>query len=123
MAKVYGIDHVSILVRNAQLSADFYKRVLGVAEVARPNLGFPGAWLELGNGQKLHLLQVDNPYLNVDKPSHGGRDMHFAIRIDNVVDFIAKLGHLGIEHTKSSSGRRAVFFRDLDLNTVELYEG
>lgn len=122
MAKILGIDHISILVSNAQLATDFYRRILGVETVARPSLGFPGSWLDLGNGQTLHLLQVNNPYAGVERPTHGGRDMHFALKVDNIMDFITKLGHLGVEHTKSSSGRRAVFFRDLDQNTVELYE-
>jgi len=115
-----GLDHVSVIVEDAEKARAFYQSVLGLEEIARPDLGFPGFWLALGGGQTLHLMELDNPYQNVPRPGHGGRDLHFALRVNNLTYFIEKLDQNKIAYTQSKSGRDAVFFRDLDGNVVEL---
>ncbi len=122
MAKVIGFDHVSIIVADAEKSLAFYQQILGVQLLPRPDLGFPGYWIDLGAGQSIHIMQLDNPYAGVQRPEHGGRDYHFALRVDALDGFIEKLEALGIEYTKSKSGRKALFFKDLDNNALELFE-
>ena len=50
-----GIHHVSINVRDVDAAKSFYIDVLGMRELPRPDLGFPGAWLASG-AQEVHLL-------------------------------------------------------------------
>lgn len=122
MAKVVGFDHVSILVKDAQASLAFYQGLLGLSCLDRPNLGFEGYWLDLGHGQSLHIMQLPNPYEQAMRPDHGGRDQHFALRVDVVDEFAELLGEQGIHYTRSRSGRKALFLRDLDHNAIELFE-
>jgi glyoxylase I family protein len=122
MAKVMGLDHVSILVFDADKSLAFYQDLLGLALLERPGLGFPGYWLDLLNGQSLHLMQLENPYADCIRPEHGGRDAHFALRVDSIDAFKTILEEKEIPFTASRSGRKALFIRDPDDNAFELFE-
>ncbi|WP_243755456.1 VOC family protein [Thiomicrorhabdus sp. 6S3-12] len=115
------MDHISLLVQDADKAATFYQNILGLTVLERPNLGFPGFWLDFGAGQSLHLLQVSREHVLNDRlPEHGGRDFHFALRVRELESFVDKLEQAGIAYTKSRSGRKALFFRDLDGNAIEL---
>lgn len=122
MANVIGLDHVSILVKDAEASLAFYQTLLGVGLLERPPLGFPGYWLDLKAGQSLHIMQLDNPDAKSVRPEHGGRDFHFALRVESIAPFIERLEQLGCGYTKSRSGRKAVFSHDVDNNAFELFE-
>ena len=122
MSKVLGFDHVSIIVRDAELSLQFYQALLGLECAPRPDIGFPGYWLDLNEGQSIHVMQLDNPNANTARPEHGGRDYHFALRVDSIEGYSEKLTELGVVFTESRSGRKALFARDLDNNAFELFE-
>jgi glyoxylase I family protein len=57
------------------------------------------------------------------RPHHGGRDRHFCIGVAAIEPLLAKLEAAGVPHTKSASGRPAVFFRDPDAHVIECVEG
>ncbi len=46
---VKGIDHVTLVVADLERSREFYVGLLGMAEVPRPDFGFPGLWFQAGN--------------------------------------------------------------------------
>ncbi len=119
-AQIESLDHVSVLVADVAQAVAFYQAVLGVQEVARPDLGFPGAWLNLAGGVDLHLLQLPNPDVGCVRPAHGGRDRHIALRVTATAPFAAKLSEMNWPFTRSYSGRDALFFRDADGNAWEL---
>ena len=50
------LHHTSIRVADFERSRAFYEGLLGMQQVSRPDLGFPGGWYGLGDGQ-LHLIQ------------------------------------------------------------------
>lgn len=120
--KITGFDHMSIIVSDAEKAFDFFHNVLGLEAVERPDLGFPGYWLDLGQGQTLHLMELPNPCQGVARPAHGGRDFHFALRVDDLTQWVAWLEEKGIPFTRSQSGRMALFLRDPDGNAIELFE-
>lgn len=112
--------HVSLLVADTARSLDFYCGVLGLeVEPARPDLGFPGAWLTIGGGQ-IHLLELPNPDSLAERPEHGGRDRHTALQVDDFNALRERLDLAGITYTLSRSGRQALFCRDPDGNAIEL---
>ncbi|BBP43517.1 VOC family protein [Thiosulfativibrio zosterae] len=121
MAKVIGFDHVSIIVKDAEKSLKFYQDLLGLKLLDRPNLGFPGYWLDLLAGQSLHIMELSNPNENTLRPEHGGRDYHFALRVDSIDEYIEVLENQKAIFTKSKSGRKALFIKDLDNNAFELF--
>jgi glyoxylase I family protein len=51
------LHHISFRVDDLEESLHFYMGVLGCERLERPDLGFPGAWLQLDNVQ-VHLLEV-----------------------------------------------------------------
>jgi catechol 2,3-dioxygenase-like lactoylglutathione lyase family enzyme len=122
MAKVLGLDHVSIIVKDADAAVTFYQALLGLEKLERPALGFPGYWLDLYNGQSLHIMQLPNPNADTQRPEHGGRDYHFALRVDSIEMFALKLEQLQMPFTRSRSGRKALFAKDPDNNAFELFE-
>jgi glyoxylase I family protein len=122
MGNVGSIDHVSLIVADTQRSLSFYCGLLGLAlDPDRPDLGYPGAWLRVG-GRQLHLLELPNPDPLVDRPSHGGRDRHLAMSVDDLDWLTERLTAEGIAFTRSKSGRRALFCRDPDANALEFVE-
>lgn len=118
-----GLDHVSVLVGNLDRSLGFYQGVLGLARLNRPDLGFDGAWLDLGGGQSIHLLCLPNPDAQRCAPEHVGRDRHVAFRVGSTESLKARLDLEMIPYTLSQSGRNAVFCRDPDGNGVEFLAG
>ncbi|MCU7921931.1 MAG: VOC family protein [Candidatus Thiodiazotropha sp. (ex Dulcina madagascariensis)] len=114
------LHHVSLVVADTQRSLAFYVGLLGLEiDPSRPDLGFPGAWLNVGDRQ-IHLLELTNSDPLEGRPKHGGRDRHIALITDDLTAMRAKLDRTGIEYTLSRSGRQALFCRDPDQNAVEL---
>ena len=54
---VLAIHHVSLLVTDTARALKFYHELLGLPIAERPELGFPGAWLDVAGGQ-IHLLEI-----------------------------------------------------------------
>ena len=119
---VLSIHHVSVLVADTVKALDFYCGFLGLElDENRPDLGFPGAWVNIGH-QQLHILQLDNPDPTQGRPEHGGRDRHLALLVDDLSELEQRLEARHIPYTRSKSGRKALFCRDPDGNGVELIE-
>ena len=122
MLSINNIHHVSFIVADIRRALDFYHGVLGLeVDTTRPDLGYPGAWLQI-QSQQIHLLQLPNPDPVEGRPSHGGRDRHMALGISDLESLIAQLADAGIPYTLSRSGRRALFCRDPDGNALEFIE-
>lgn len=111
--------HASLIIADVERSRRFYCDILNM-EIApeRPDLGFPGFWLNIG-AQQIHLLQVPNPDPVSDRPAHGGRDRHTAIQVASFNTLVHTLDTHNIPYTLSRSGRSALFCRDPDGNALE----
>ncbi|VAW65839.1 Glyoxalase/bleomycin resistance protein/dioxygenase [hydrothermal vent metagenome] len=119
---VLSIHHVSLIIADTEQALGFYHGILGLKVCDnRPDLGFPGAWLIIGE-QQIHLLEVPNPDSVDNRPEYGGRDRHLAVTVENLSEFEQKLIVNDVAFSKSSSGRAALFCRDPDGNGVELIE-
>ncbi|RMH61641.1 MAG: glyoxalase [Zetaproteobacteria bacterium] len=114
------IDHVALLVADLERAARFYEGVLGLTRLPRPALGFDGIWYALADGQSLHLMRLDDPCTGCTRPTHGGRDWHLALAVEDLEALRARLDAIGWAYTMSRSGRRALFCRDPDRNVLEL---
>jgi glyoxylase I family protein len=122
MIKVLSLNHVSLLVHDTERALQFYHDLLGLAiDDSRPDLGFPGAFLDTGNAS-IHLLELAPPAAQQAGGKHGGRDRHVALDVQDLDVLVQALEQAGIAFTLSRSGRRALFCRDPDGNAVELME-
>ena len=116
-----SILHSSVIIANTKKSLDFYHNILGLEiDHSRPDLGYPGAWLNVGN-QQIHLIELPNPDPK-ERPKHGGRDRHVALATNQFETLLNTLEKNNIDFTLSHSGRKALFFRDPDANTIEVIQ-
>ena len=119
---VNAIDHSSLIVADTAKALEFYMGILGLEiDGSRPDLGYPGAWLQLADSQ-IHLMELPDPDAKSVRPEHGGRDHHVALRVTDLDVVIQRLQQAGINYSKSKSGRAALFCRDFDGNAIELVE-
>ncbi len=117
---IVSLLHATLLVADMDRARAFYEGLLGlVPNPARPDLGFPGVWYDVGAGQ-IHLMNLANPDPVAGRPVHGGRDRHTALGVDDWVALRSRLDGAGIPYTLSRSGRPALFIRDPDGNALEL---
>ena len=121
MALIDAFHHASLLVADTGRSLAFYQGLFDLPLAPRPDLGFPGAWLQVGDTQ-IHLLELPSPDPAEGRPAHGGRDRHLAFRVAGLGPLCARLDAAGVPYTLSRSGRRALFCRDPDGNALELIE-
>ena len=84
---INGIHHVSINVKNVQESVQFYVDLLGMEQISRPDLGFPGAWLKSA-GHEVHLLGIDS--------TPPPKEQHFAFAVDDVAAVKAAVEAAGL---------------------------
>jgi len=120
--QILRIHHASLIVADTARALRFYCDLLGLRiDNTRPDLGYPGAWLQVGTEQ-IHLLELPNPDPVAGRPAHGGRDRHLALLVDDLDALAHALESAGVAFTRSRSGRRALFCRDPDGNALELIE-
>lgn len=120
MPEVVALLHVSVLVADVARSRVFYEGVLGLSpSPSRPEMNFDGVWYDIG-GAQIHLICQPNPDPVTGRPEHGGRDRHTALGVKDWEGLRQKLDAAGLAYTLSKSGRKALFVRDPDGNTLEL---
>jgi catechol 2,3-dioxygenase-like lactoylglutathione lyase family enzyme len=120
MPEITALLHAGLLVADLARAKIFYESVLGLTPYPdRPDLPYPGAWYDLGNGQQLHLMNLPDPDAASVRPQHGGRDRHIALGVKNLAALKARLEAAGVPVTASRSGRAALFCRDPDGNALE----
>ena len=56
---VTGLNHYLIVAKNLERTRDFYCKVLGMELAERPDFGFPGYWLKVGDEICVHLASQD----------------------------------------------------------------
>lgn len=110
-----GVHHVSINVDDVDTAIRFYTEELGLTlRSDRPDFGFGGAWLDVGN-QQVHLIQAPPP------PSAG---QHFALLVEDLEATIAALRARGVQVGDASpvGTNLQAFLSDPAGNAIELHQ-
>jgi catechol 2,3-dioxygenase-like lactoylglutathione lyase family enzyme len=128
-----GIQHMSIVAGNWRVSAKFYRDVIGLKLMARPDYHFEGAWFILGNGQHLHIVQEHNPDVTQvtlqdgrTVPSQPPLPTHFAFSVEDPSVVHARLVASNIEIVGELCPDLRIsqfYFHDLDGNLIEINDG
>ena len=108
------IHHVSLNVSDVDRALGFYRDVLGMPPLPRPDFEFGGAWLDAGGGRQVHLIEATVP---------AACGQHVAFRVTSVDDTIAALRSAGIEigaaKPVGDTDIRQAFAHDPDGNLIE----
>ena len=112
----YRLDHIALLVRDLDETAQFLTQVLLIREVLNPMGGTHIRWFEFGNGQRIHVQAGDIGRTHVEKRTH------FALSAQNFDAVLAHLQALGAPFSDMQGtpgavnirpdGMRAVFLQD-----------
>ena len=108
------VHHISINVADVQQALNFYEEILNFRQIPRPNLGFDGAWLKIGD-QQLHLLQVENHAAPVGQ--------HFAFEVADIESARNYLLNKKVEVSTANEMSGVClqcFFKDPSGNLLEL---
>lgn len=117
---ITGIHHATFLTGDLARSRAFYEGVLRLQpDPNRPQLGFDGVWYDVVPNQQIHLMLLPNPEAGLQRPTHGGRDRHIALAVDDLDALKDRFDEAGTPYTLGQSGRRALFCRDPDGNALE----
>ena len=117
---IRALHHVARLTNRLEASRAFYRDVLGFREIPRPDLRFPGAWLE-NYGLQIHL--ITDASLTGPQGEIQTRADHLAFLVDDVDTVERLLAEHGVErrvNVQADTGLKQVFFRDPDGHHVEV---
>lgn len=99
--RIASLFHIAIKTNDLEATRRFYKDVLGLTEVARPDFGFPGAWIAcpLPGGQAIFHIYAGGPALGAEgrAPSGTGAIDHVSLSCTGYHDFIARFKAHGME--------------------------
>jgi glyoxylase I family protein len=114
------VDHVSFAVRDLERSLAFYRDLLGLPLAPRPDLGFPGAWLQAGEAQ-IHLIQVPGDFdAGTPPPALNPLAGHAAFGIEDYETTLSALRGRGLEVLALGAEAAQMWVRDPDGNIIEL---
>jgi catechol 2,3-dioxygenase-like lactoylglutathione lyase family enzyme len=126
-----GLNHYLIVSRNLERSRKFYEEVLGMALAERPDFGFPGYWLKLGDDICVHLAsqapnKVRDQFLLKKHPkgtAGSGSVDHIAFLARNPREVRERIRRSKVEmHYRSFPDAKLfqIFLKDPDDVTIEL---
>ena len=114
-----AVHHVSFAIEDLDSALHFYRDILGLQPIERPEMGIGGAWLAAGSTQ-VHLIVRPE---GVDVGSPPGRTLplanHTAFAIE---DYTAVRDHLvahGLEVMETSPERGQMWVSDPAGNVIE----
>lgn len=116
-----SVNHISFPVRDLARSLAFYRDLLGLEPIPRPDFGsVGGAWLSAGNAQ-VHLIVVPEG-VAVDQPPPTLNPMasHAAFAVDDYASTLAAIAGQGLEVLETSPEMGQMWVRDPDGHVIEL---
>lgn len=105
---------MSVNVEDLAEALEFYVGLLGFTELPRPDLGIPGAWLDTGAGQQVHLIELPGQARNSSQ--------HWAFGVDDVGEVAALFeaaGHPFQGGRGTEGAGRQLFVTDPSGNLIE----
>ena len=121
MSRFEAIDHVSVPVGDVDEAIHFYGEVLGLAQIDRPDFGFPGAWFGTGT-VPLHLTTGSK---RQSDPHLAPKEAHIAFRVSGIENLVARLRTADIEIHElenSPAANAQLFFHDPWGNMLEIID-
>jgi lactoylglutathione lyase len=118
--QILDLNHVALHIRDVEVSCRFYREILDLPQMGRPDFDFPGAWFQLGPIQQLHLIG-DRQHPVYANP----RGNHFALRVASIQAAAEDLRRKQVDFTgpkQRPDGMWQIFVQDPDGHYIELTE-
>jgi catechol 2,3-dioxygenase-like lactoylglutathione lyase family enzyme len=126
-----GLNHYLVVSKNLERSKKFYEEVLGMRLAERPDFGFPGYWLKLGEDICVHLAsqeanKIRDTFLLKKHPkgtAGSGSVDHIAFLAQDPYDVRGRIEKNKVEmHFRSFPDAKLfqIFLKDPDDVTIEL---
>ncbi len=114
-----SVNHISFAVRDLDASLHFYRDILGLEDLPRPDFGVPGAWLGAGNSQ-VHLIGVPDGADTGSPPlSLSPMACHQAFGVEDYQKTIDHLKANGLEVMETSVEQGQLWVKDPDGYIIE----
>ncbi len=111
--------HMSFSVRNLERSQHFYREVLGLEEIARPEMGLRGAWYRAG-ACEVHLIELpEGADVGAPPPHLNPMARHAAFAIGDYDEMLALVRSQGLEVVESRAAGQ-MWLQDPDGHVIEL---
>ena len=117
---IMGYNHVSLQVRNLTNSLNFYKEIIGLEQLPRPNFATKGAWLKVPHEvEELHLIEGRKDSVISDMT---GSTTHFSWQIPDVkaAEKYLKTTNVTIHKQSRVDGVMQLYLLDPDGYLIEL---
>lgn len=113
---IADLHHVALHVTDLDTALAFYVDVLGFSVLPRPDFPNVGAWLDVGTGRQIHLVEVPTDKVPADV------GQHVALEIADADAAATVLAAAGVEHRgpKRVGPATQVVLHDPDGNRIEL---
>jgi len=128
LLRLHSIDHVSINLRDAQRTYDFYGRVLGLKRLETVDCGeFDITYFGLPDGSRLELFDYRGKNGGAPRLDSETGIRHVAFQVEDVGAHEKSLRELGVEITLPTTelpslGVRVLLFLDPNGVTLEFCE-
>ena len=100
-AITHGLFHLAIKTANLEATRAFWTRVIGLREIARPDFGYPGAWLACGQpgGQAIIHVYAGGPALGSggEVPTGTGAIDHVSLSCSGYAAYIERFRSAGLD--------------------------
>ena len=131
MLSVRQLEHNGLIVSNLDKSIAFYRDILGLKIIDRPDFWFPGAWLQAGEAT-IHLIahREDTDRAGLPRApgtTAGGRSFHIAFEVDDCHAAEKWLSEKEIPIARGAKprpdGAIQLYLFDPDNHVIELFSG
>ena len=119
-----ALCHVTLATRDIDGTKRFFQEALGWRPIHRPsNIPMRAAWLEIGPGDEMHLIEVPDYEASPFEREYG-RHIAVSARLDEFPAIKARLARLGVEvmDAERPTPFERFFFRDPNGYIFEVVE-
>lgn len=102
-----SINHVAVYVVNLSASASFYRDIIGLDTIPEPFHDGKHAWLKIGPGIALHIIQ------GAESKKEYYKNNHICFSVASVEEFTGKLKKNGIGY-EDVNGKKNAFSKRVD---------
>jgi catechol 2,3-dioxygenase-like lactoylglutathione lyase family enzyme len=99
-AALHGLFHIAIKTSDLEATRVFYRDIIGLREIARPDFGFPGAWLACPQpgGQPIIHIYAGGPALGASGVAPRGTAAidHISLSCSGYRDYTTRFGRAGL---------------------------